>query len=118
MPVDRSNKLPKVLLVEDEPELADEIQVELRRLGYDVLSVKTREEGLSAAQTDEAVDTRGQHVCPLFVTYHVATGSSAGLAGTSAIHNGADRAIQLRNGDHHRRFDRHQTSVAGLPLRQ
>jgi two-component system OmpR family response regulator len=54
LPVDRSNELPKVLLVEDEPELADEIEVELRRRGYVVKVVDTREEGLRAARAGGA----------------------------------------------------------------
>jgi two-component system, OmpR family, response regulator len=54
LPIDRSSKLPNVLLVEDEAELADEIGVDLRRRGYNVRSVLTREEGLQAARTGEA----------------------------------------------------------------
>jgi two-component system OmpR family response regulator len=51
--VDRSIKLPTVLLVEDEPELADEIGTELRRRGYEVRSAQTRDEGLRAARAGE-----------------------------------------------------------------
>ncbi len=54
MPVDSANKLPKVLLIEDELELADEIEAELLRLGYEVLSVDTLNEGLRAARMGEA----------------------------------------------------------------
>jgi two-component system OmpR family response regulator len=54
MPVDRSVRLPTVLLVEDEPELADEIRVELRRRGYEVRLAPTRDEGLRAAREGDA----------------------------------------------------------------
>jgi two-component system, OmpR family, response regulator len=54
MPVDRSVRLPTVLLVEDEPELADEIRVELHRRGYEVRLAPTREEGLRAAREGDA----------------------------------------------------------------
>ena len=54
MPVDRSSTLPIVLLVEDEPELADEIRTDLRRRGYEVRSTETREEGLRAARAGDA----------------------------------------------------------------
>ena len=52
--VDRSSKLPTVLLVEDEPELADEIRVELHRRGYEVRLADRREEGLRAARAGDA----------------------------------------------------------------
>jgi two-component system OmpR family response regulator len=54
MPVDRSVRLPTVLLVEDEPELADEIRVELRRRGYEVRLAPTHDEGLRAAREGDA----------------------------------------------------------------
>jgi two-component system OmpR family response regulator len=54
MPVDRSVRLPTVLLVEDEPELADEIRVELRRRGYEVRLAPTRDDGLRAAREGDA----------------------------------------------------------------
>jgi two-component system OmpR family response regulator len=54
MPVDRSVRLPTVLLVEDEPELAEEIRVELRRRGYEVRLAPTRDEGLRAAREGDA----------------------------------------------------------------
>jgi two-component system OmpR family response regulator len=54
MPVYRSVRLPTVLLVEDEPELADEIRVELRRRGYEVRLAPTRDEGLRAAREGDA----------------------------------------------------------------
>lgn len=54
MPVDRSSMLPTVLLVEDEPELAEEIRTDLRRRGYEVRSTETREEGLRAARAGDA----------------------------------------------------------------
>ena len=54
MPVDRSSMLPTVLLVEDEPELAEEIRTDLRRRGYEVRSTETREEGLRAARAGDS----------------------------------------------------------------
>ena len=54
MPVDRSSILPTVLLVEDEPELAEEIRTDLRRRGYEVRSTETRAEGLRAARAGDA----------------------------------------------------------------
>ncbi|HLH51861.1 MAG TPA: response regulator transcription factor [Roseiarcus sp.] len=46
--------LPTVLLVEDEPELAEEIRTDLRRRGYEVRSTETREEGLRAARAGDS----------------------------------------------------------------
>jgi len=54
LPVDRSSILPTVLLVEDEPELAEEIRTDLRRRGYEVRSTETRAEGLRAARAGDA----------------------------------------------------------------
>jgi len=54
LPVDRSSMLPTVLLVEDEPELAEEIRTDLRRRGYEVRSTETREEGLRAARAGDS----------------------------------------------------------------
>jgi len=54
LPVDRSSTAPTVLLVEDEPELADEISVELRRRGYEVQVTDTSEDGLRAARAGDA----------------------------------------------------------------
>jgi two-component system OmpR family response regulator len=47
-------KLPPVLLIEDEPGLAEEISAELSRLNYSVRSVGTAADGLHAARTGGA----------------------------------------------------------------
>ena len=54
MSVDRSSKLITALLIEDEPELADEIKVDLQRRGYDVRLADRREDGLRAARAGDA----------------------------------------------------------------
>jgi two-component system, OmpR family, response regulator len=52
--VDRSSKLTTALLIEDEPELAEEIKVDLQRRGYDVRLADRREDGLRAARAGDA----------------------------------------------------------------
>jgi two-component system OmpR family response regulator len=49
-----SGKRPPVLLVEDERGLADEIDLELQRLGHPVIRVDSVEEGLHAARKGDA----------------------------------------------------------------
>jgi two-component system OmpR family response regulator len=50
---DRPVNHPKVLLVEDESALAEEISVELRRRGYEVQSAETVQDGLRVARTGD-----------------------------------------------------------------
>jgi two-component system, OmpR family, response regulator len=51
--LDRSGKLPALLLVEDEPQLAEEIRAELCQRGYQVEVEETRDAGLRAARTSD-----------------------------------------------------------------
>lgn len=53
-PTDRASKRPLVLLIEDEPGLAEEISGELQRLGYPVRHADTVEGGLREAQSGDA----------------------------------------------------------------
>lgn len=55
MPIVGENRYrTPVLLIEDDPELADEISDQLHRVGYDVRATRTAQEGLEAALEDTA----------------------------------------------------------------
>ncbi|PWB80932.1 MAG: DNA-binding response regulator [Methylocystaceae bacterium] len=55
MPIVGENRYrTPVLLIEDDPELADEISDQLHRVGYDVRATHTAQEGLEAALEDTA----------------------------------------------------------------
>ncbi len=87
---------------------------------------------LAAPQVDHARDARGKRVGALAAHLHVvravglverAAARAAGAArvagvGTAAEHHRTRRAVELGEGDHHRRLDRQQPSFGAAPLLQ